>query len=147
MFLRVHNISYIIPRCFNSQQKIPVRSKNNIKCVTEYNRLKEGRRQSCPCAQLIKYYAMETYGGMDSLDLHYLKVSGQLHAHAASPPGKELVAVWGPQPFWTNWRRENSWPHRDSNSDFSVVQLVAVRYTDCAILAPNHLKETRKYLL
>jgi hypothetical protein len=35
------------------------------------------------------------------------------------------------------WRRENSWPHWDSNSDPSVVQPVASRYTDWAIPAPN----------
>jgi hypothetical protein len=28
------------------------------------------------------------------------------------------------------WRRENSWPYRDSNSDLSVVQPVYSRYTD-----------------
>jgi hypothetical protein len=40
---------------------------------------------------------------------------------------------------WTIWRRENSWPYRDSNSDPSVVQPVASRYTDYAIPAPaNH---------
>jgi hypothetical protein len=34
------------------------------------------------------------------------------------------------------WRRENSWPYRELNSDTSVVQPVASRYTDCAITAP-----------
>jgi hypothetical protein len=34
------------------------------------------------------------------------------------------------------WRKENSWPYRDSNSDTSVVQPVASRYTDYAIPAP-----------
>jgi hypothetical protein len=33
------------------------------------------------------------------------------------------------------WRTENSWPYRDSNSDPSIVQPVASRYTDYAI--PN----------
>jgi hypothetical protein len=37
---------------------------------------------------------------------------------------------------WTKWRRENSWPYRDSNSDPSVVQPVTIRYTDYAIPAP-----------
>jgi hypothetical protein len=37
---------------------------------------------------------------------------------------------------WTTWRRENSWPYRDSNSDLSAVQPVASRYTDCTIPAP-----------
>jgi hypothetical protein len=31
------------------------------------------------------------------------------------------------------WRRENSWPYRDSNSDPLVVQLVASCYTDYAV--------------
>jgi hypothetical protein len=53
----------------------------------------------------------------------------------------------GPQGVCRTWRRENSWLQRDSNSDPSVVQPVASRYTDCAISAPmnlyvhGHLKE------
>jgi hypothetical protein len=63
-------------------------------------------------------------------------MSGQLHAPAALPPGKEPPVPieqevgWTSEPVWTIWIRENSWPHRDSNSDFSVVQPVASRYTD-----------------
>jgi hypothetical protein len=56
-------------------------------------------------------------------------VSGQLHAPAALLPGKELPlptpigyeAGWVPEPVWTLWRRQNSWPYRDSNSDPSAV--------------------------
>jgi hypothetical protein len=33
------------------------------------------------------------------------------------------------------WRRENSWPYRDSNSDILVVQPVASRYTGYTIPA------------
>jgi hypothetical protein len=40
-----------------------------------------------------------------------------------------------PEPVWTTWRREHSWPDRDSNSDSSVVHPVASRYTACAIPA------------
>jgi hypothetical protein len=43
-----------------------------------------------------------------------LEVTGQLHAPAALPPGKEppvtigKEAGWAPEPVWTTWRRENS---------------------------------------
>jgi hypothetical protein len=30
------------------------------------------------------------------------------------------------------WRRENSWSYWGSNSDLSVIQPLASRYTDCA---------------
>jgi hypothetical protein len=43
---------------------------------------------------------------------------------------------WTTAPDWTAWRRENSWSYRNSNSDLSVVQPVASRYTDWAIPAP-----------
>jgi hypothetical protein len=72
---------------------------------------------------------------------HSLEVNGQLHASAALPLVKEpplpigLEAGWTPEPVWTTWRRENSWPYRDSN--FSVAQPVASRYTDYAIPAPR----------
>jgi hypothetical protein len=56
-------------------------------------------------------------------------VSGQLHGH---PLARRLS---GPQSR-SGRRGENSWPYRDSNSDLSVVQPIASRYTDCAILAP-----------
>jgi hypothetical protein len=69
---------------------------------------------------------------------HWLEVSGQLHAPAALPPGKEprvptgYEVGWTPEPGWKTWRRENSWPYRVPNSDPSVVQPVASRYTDRA---------------
>jgi hypothetical protein len=70
-------------------------------------------------------------------------VSVQLHAPAALPPRKEpLVPIgqevgWTPEPVWTTWRRENSWPYQNSNSDPSADQPVASRYTDWAIPAPS----------
>jgi hypothetical protein len=69
-------------------------------------------------------------------------VSGQLHGPAALTPRKEppvpigKKAGWALEPVWTTWRKENSLPYRDSNSDPSVVQPVASRYTDYAIPAP-----------
>jgi hypothetical protein len=37
---------------------------------------------------------------------------------------------WAPEPVWTTWR-----PHRDLNSDLSVLQPVGSRYTDYATAA------------
>jgi hypothetical protein len=70
---------------------------------------------------------------------HLLEVIGQLHAPAALPPRKSPQypldrRLGGPQSWW---RRENSWPYRDSNSDSSVSQPVVSRYTDWAIPAPT----------
>jgi hypothetical protein len=70
-------------------------------------------------------------------------VSGQLHVPAALSPGKKppvpigKEAGWSPEPVWMTWRRGNSWPYRNSNSDPSFVQLVASRYTDWATPAPK----------
>jgi hypothetical protein len=68
-----------------------------------------------------------------------MKAYGGADVPAALPPGKEppvpieQEAGWTQQPVWTTWRRENSWPYRDSNSDPSVVQPVASRYTDYTV--------------
>jgi hypothetical protein len=65
-------------------------------------------------------------------------MSGQLHAPAALPPGKESPETgWAPEPVWTTWRNEYSWSYRDSNSDLLVVQHVANRYTDYATTGYN----------
>jgi hypothetical protein len=67
-----------------------------------------------------------------------MEVSGQLHAPAALPPGKELLvpigeeAGWAPEPFWTWWWREK---FRESNPRTPIVQPVAQRYNDWAIMA------------
>jgi hypothetical protein len=51
-------------------------------------------------------------GGIAPLILihrHKMEVSGQFHAPAALPPGKEPLvptgeeAGWAPEPFWTRW--------------------------------------------
>jgi hypothetical protein len=63
-----------------------------------------------------------------------MEMSGQLHASAALPLGKEhSVPIgqevgWTSESVWTTWIRENSLPYRDSNFNLSVVQ----RYTDYA---------------
>jgi hypothetical protein len=78
-------------------------------------------------------------------------VNGQLHATAALPLAKEpRVPVgyedgWASDPVWTKWRRENSSPYWDSNSNLSVAQPVASRYTDYA--TPGHEDEEILLLL
>jgi hypothetical protein len=72
-----------------------------------------------------------------------LEVSSQVHANAALPLEKEppvpigWEAGWATEPVWTLWRREHCWPYWDLNSDTSVFQPVASRYTDYAIPAPS----------
>jgi hypothetical protein len=73
---------------------------------------------------------------------HHLEMSSQVYAPAALPPKKEPPVPigwevgWAPEPVWTTWRREDSWSYLDSNSNPSLVQRVASRFTDCAIPAP-----------
>jgi hypothetical protein len=79
-----------------------------------------------------------------------MEVSGQIHAPAALPRGKEPRypldrRLGGPQ-SQCGRRGENSWPYLDSNSDPSVVQPVASRYTDLVIPAPKLLRNSRKFL-
>jgi hypothetical protein len=80
-----------------------------------------------------------------------MEVSGQLHAPAALLPGKmppvpiEWEVGWIPEPVWSTWSRENSWPYRESNSNPSVVQAVASRCTDYAIPAPKFIRHTDQY--
>jgi hypothetical protein len=77
------------------------------------------------------------------LQFHYswprqwIEVSGQLHVPAALTP-REIVPntrldrrLGGPQSRFGR-RGENCLPYRDSNSEPSVVQPVASRYTECA---------------
>jgi hypothetical protein len=58
-----------------------------------------------------------------------------------------LEVGWTPEPVWTTWKSENSWHHRDSSSEPSVVQPVANRYTDWAIPAPPILSSCKNALL
>jgi hypothetical protein len=81
---------------------------------------KPGKNVNFPI-YVIKRYAMKTYGGMEiwlhhSLLVHYLEVSGQLHASAALPPvfnGKRRLA--GPQSWSGRYREEKSLFCRESN--------------------------------
>jgi hypothetical protein len=62
-------------------------------------------------------------------------VSGQLHAPTTLPPGKDpMVPIdWvNPRASLDAMRGENSWLYQDWNSDPSVVQPLASRYTDCS---------------
>jgi hypothetical protein len=81
---------------------------------------------------------MKAYGGVHVyinifLTSALLEVSGQLHAPSALSPGKiPRYPLGGPESRLNDRRSENSWLHRYSNSDPSVVQPIASRYTDYA---------------
>jgi hypothetical protein len=83
------------------------------------------------------------YRSQFSWSRHYLEVSGLFHAPVALSPGIEPTVPIGcevglaPEPVWKTWKKENSWPYRDPNSDHSFVQPVASRYTDWSIPAPG----------
>jgi hypothetical protein len=67
------------------------------------------------------------------LEEYYILCGFSTQATALPPEKEPPVPIgWTSESVWTIWRRENSWPYRDSNSDSSVVQLVASRYTDYA---------------
>jgi hypothetical protein len=88
---------------------------------------------------------MEAYGEVD-IEIHiFLTLALAGGKWSVSRPGRftsgkepPVPIRWEvgrtPEPVWTTWRRENSWPYRNSNSDPSVVQPVASRYTDYATL-------------
>jgi hypothetical protein len=69
---------------------------------------------------------------------HQLEVSGQLQAPAALPRGKAPGTPWigwvDPRAGLDDLEKRKIWPYRDSNSNPSVVQPIASRYTDYAIL-------------
>jgi hypothetical protein len=80
-------------------------------------------------------------------------VSDQRNAPAALLSGKVppvhiwYEAGWDPGQVWTTWRTENSRPHQDSNSNFSVVQPVASHYTDYTIPDPSQAEYDLKHNL
>jgi hypothetical protein len=55
-------------------------------------------------------------------------------------PGTHWIGGWAGPRDGLDDGREKSWPYRDSNSDPSVVQSVANRYTDCVIPASIEVK-------
>jgi hypothetical protein len=65
-----------------------------------------------------------------------MEVSGQIHAPATLPPGKEALVLIGmeveraSEPVWTGIERKIPILHRDSNPDHPIVQPVVSRYTD-----------------
>jgi hypothetical protein len=67
-----------------------------------------------------------------------MEVSGQFHAPAALPPGKDPLVVpigfeaeWAPEPFLDAVvMRKIPIPRRESNLRTSIIQPVAQRYTD-----------------
>jgi hypothetical protein len=61
-----------------------------------------------------------------------------LYPRERAPSTLRYEVGWTPEQVWTTWRRENSWSYRDLNSDPSVVQPVASRYTDCTIPASGY---------
>jgi hypothetical protein len=77
-------------------------------------------------------------------------MSGQLHAPGALPRGKSprypLERRTSVPQNRSGGRGENSWPYQHSNTDPSVVQPVASRYTDCAIPAAFSLINFVYYL-
>jgi hypothetical protein len=53
-------------------------------------------------------------------------VNGQVEDPAALPAWKETPITIGYEIGWTMWRRENSWPSQNSNSNPSVVQAAII---------------------
>jgi hypothetical protein len=83
--------------------------------------------------------------GSGCIDPHFLDLGTGGEWSASLPgrftpweraPGTRWIGDWwAPELVWTTWRRENSWPYRNLNSEPSVVQSVASRYTFYAIPA------------
>jgi hypothetical protein len=68
-------------------------------------------------------------------------MSGQLQAPAALPLGKEPLVPIGEEAGWAQSQSErcgeNFLPYRDTISNPLVVQHIASRYTDCAVIKPR----------
>jgi hypothetical protein len=92
----------------------------------------------------MKHYAMKAYGGVDVWIYVFLTsvlAGGEWSASRPGlftprerTPGTNWIGGWvGPRAGLDDVEKRNFLPLRDSNSDPSVVQLVASRYTDHAI--------------
>jgi hypothetical protein len=69
-----------------------------------------------------------------------------LYFQGKSPPVPiGLEAGWAPESVWTTWRRQNSLPYQDSNSNPLVVQPVASCYTKYTIPTPGHKQEGNNF--
>jgi hypothetical protein len=81
------------------------------------------------------------------LQIHHLSSGagtiGQLVADVPSgltlTPPQETNSIgqdagWALEPVWTTWRGEKCFSYRDSNTDPSAVQGVAICCTDCAVI-------------
>jgi hypothetical protein len=70
-------------------------------------------------------------------------MSGQLHAPAALPLGKELSATigqeaaWAPEPVWTLWRGEKSCTARNRTRAFQPVAIPSKLSRLVAVLPPS----------
>jgi hypothetical protein len=94
---------------------------------------------------------MKAYGGVDVYIHIFLTSTLAGGEWSASRPGRFTPGESSTDANWIGgWvnpraglhyvEKKNSWSYRDSNSDSSVVQLVASRYTDHDILAPYLVK-------
>jgi hypothetical protein len=85
------------------------------------------------------------YKSTYSRSRHYLEVSVQIHTQVALPPEKETPVTIGQEvvrasePVWATWRGQKLCNYRDSNSEISVFQPAASRYTNCFI--PAYFKD------
>jgi hypothetical protein len=85
---------------------------------------------------------MKAYGGVD-VYIHIFLTSALAGGEWSASrlcrftPGTHWIGGWvGPRAGPDDVEKRNSWTYRGSNSDPSVVQVVASRYTDYAIPAP-----------
>jgi hypothetical protein len=86
------------------------------KLTTYFSKIHEGKVKLSLCFNWAPRYegvlGKGRYSSTHSWPRHQTEMSGQLHASAALPPGKEPLVPTGqdagcaPEPVWTRWRRE-----------------------------------------